>query len=268
MHEVNNFFAEILQIKIINSIIIVALSVIMYKSIIYFLNLSEKKSKFNLFTSKKSRTYLRFTKNIIRYIFIAITVLIILQLNGIDVSSVLAGVGILGVVFGLAIQDWLKDIIRGSNILSDNYFSVGDVVKYKETEGKVLVIGLKTTKIQDLKNQNIISIANRNIEEVEVVSNLIYVKIPMPYELPVERAEKAVNDIIEKVKTNDNVNDCVYKGITELAESSVQYYIEVNCNPNYKLQVRRDTLRSILLGLAENNIEVPYNQIDVHQKNH
>ena len=55
-----------------------------------------------------------------------------------------AGLGILGVIFGLAIQDWLKDIIRGSSILSDNYFAVGDVVKYKDIEGKVLVIEIKT----------------------------------------------------------------------------------------------------------------------------
>lgn len=266
MEQIKSFFTNILQMKFVNSIVIILISIIVYKGLIYFFNKSEKSNRLNLFNSKKSKTYLRFTKTIIRYVFIVVTVLIILQQNGIDVSSLLAGVGILGVVFGLAIQDWLKDIIRGSSILSDSYFSVGDIVKYKDIEGKVLVIGLKTTKIQDLKTSNIIAIANRKIEEIELVSNVIYVRIPMPYEVEVEKAEKAVFDIIQKVKTNTNVENCMYKGITELAESSVQYLLEVKCNPINKLQVRRDTLKSILLGLAENQINVPYNQIDIHTK--
>ena len=130
----------------------------------------------------------------------------------------------------------------------------------------VLVIGLKTTKIKDLRTNNIISIANRKIEEVEIVSNVIYVRIPMPYEVKVEKAEKAVDDILNSIKSNNNVNGCRYLGITELADSSIQYLVEVTCNPQYKLQVRRDTIKSIVLGLDKNNIDVPYTQIDIHNK--
>lgn len=266
MEEVKIFFDNIKNIQIVNSIIIVVVSIAIYKGITFFLTKSEKKNKLNLVSGKKRTTYLKLIRSLIRYIFIILTVLILLQINGVDVSSVLAGVGILGVVFGLAIQDWLKDVIRGSSILTDNYFSVGDIVKYKEIEGKVLVIGLKTTKIQDLKTNNILSIANRNIEEVELVSNVIYVNIPMPYELSVEKAEKVIDDIILNVNKNENVEDCKYKGVNELAESYVKYLIEVKNNPLYKLQVKRDTLRTILLVIENHNIEVPYTQIDIHEK--
>ena len=141
-----------------------------------------------------------------------------------------------------------------------------DISKYGEIEGKVLEIGLKTTKIKDLKTSNIISIANRNIEQIEVVSNLIYINIPMPYEVSVLNAEKAVNDIVISIKENNNVNDCKYKSVSELAASSINYLIEVNCKPDFKLQVKRDALRSILLGLEKYAINVPYTQIDVHNK--
>ena len=203
-------------------------------------------------------------RNVARYIFLIITALILLQLNGVDVSSFLAGLGIVGIVVGLALQDWLKDIIRGISILSDSYFSVGDVVKYNGIEGKVLVIGLKTTKIQDLFTNNVISIANRNIEEIEVVSELVYVRIPMPHDVNVKNAELLIHDIIFNVKRNNNVTDCIYKGTTELETSFINYLIEVHCNPQYKLQVRRDTLRTILLGMEEYGIKVPYNQIELH----
>lgn len=266
MENFKNIIENIWKIQILNSIIIVLISVVLYKGVTHFLAKSEEKNRFKLFTSKKSKTYIKLIRSVIRYIFIGLTVLIVLQINGIDVSSIIAGVGILGAVFGLAMQDLLKDIIRGSSILSDNYFSVGDIVKYKDTEGKVIIVGLKTTKIQDLKTNNIISIANRNIEQVELVSNLIYIRIPMPYDTTVEKAEMVIADILESVKQNNNVEDCNYKGVTDLADSSIQYLIEVKANPVYKLQVRRDALRCVLLEMAKHGVEVPYNQIDVHQK--
>lgn len=54
--------------------------------------------------------------------------------------------------------------------------------------------------------------------------------------------------------------------ISELADSSIKYQIKVYCNPIDKIQIRRDSLRCVLLGLDKHNISVPYNQIDVHQK--
>ena len=266
MEFLKTFLDNVIYARILKSVVVLLLSIIVYKWTIYILNRGEEKSKLKVFSSNKGKTYIKLIRSIVRYFFMVITVLIILQINNINVNSIIAGVGILGAVFGLAIQDWLKDIIRGSSIISDNYFSVGDVVKYKDIEGKVLVVGLKTTKIQDLSTSNIISIANRNIEEVQIVSKFIYVRVPMPYEVSVEKAEKAIYDIIELVKKNDNVNNCKYKGVTELASSCIEYLLEVDCNQQFKLQVRRDTLRSILIGLEDNNIEVPYTQIDIHNK--
>ena len=266
MENIESFFKNEWSIRLINSIIILLISFVLYKQITYLLNKKTGRNKSKLLNSSKGKAYIKPIKKLIRNIFIFITFFLILQVNGININSVLTGVGIIGVIFGLAIQDWLKDIIRGTSILSDEYFHVGDIVRYKNIEGKVLELGLKTTKIKDLATSNIISIANRNIEEIEVVSNFIYVRIPVPYEVSVERAEKAVADIIELVKKNDNVNNCTYKGVADLADSSIQYLLEVDCNQQYKLQVRRDTLRAILIGLANNKIEVPFTQIDIHNK--
>ena len=266
MEKIKELIKNIWHTQIVNSIIIIIVSIFLYSIISKILNRSESKAKSKLFTSNKGKTYINLLKSIIRYIFIIITFLILLQINGVNVGSVLAGVGVLGVVFGLAIQDWLKDIIRGSSILSDDYFKVGDIVRYKNIEGKVLVIGLKTTKIKDLATSNIISIANRNIEEIEVVSSFIYVRIPMPYEVKLYKAESVIQDIVELVKKNNNVKNCTYKGITELASSSIEYLIEVDCDENYKLHVKRDALRTVLLVYENNNIVVPYTQIDIHNK--
>lgn len=266
MEEIKDFFEGIMKNKVIQTVLVIIISFLIYRFFHKIILKGEKNTKLNKSMTNRGKTYFKLIINIIRYVFIIITLLIVLQINGVNVSSLLAGVGILSVIIGLAVQDALKDIIRGFSILSDDYFTVGDIIKYGEVEGRVLSLGFKTTKIQDIKTGYIISIANRNIEQVEVVSNLIYINIPMPYEVTVENAESAIKDIVEDVKCNNNVDGCRYIGVNELADSSIKYLIEVTCKADYKLQVRRDALRSILQGLAKNNISVPYNQIDVHNK--
>lgn len=264
MKDYLDFINKVLHTKVINSIIVIIICFIIYKLITYFL--SDKNKHFKLFTSNRSKTYLRMMKSMVRYLFFVITILIVLQINGVNVSSMLAGVGIASVIVGFAIQDVLKDIIKGLDIISDQYFQVGDVIKYKEIEGKVLAIGLKCTKIKDVRTFNIISISNRNIEEVQIVSDLINIDIPMPYELDILKAESLIEEILEDIKKMNGVENCEYRGVNKLDESSINYQIKVYCKPILKIQLNRDVLRCIMLKLNENNIKVPYKQIDIHNK--
>ena len=264
MKDYLEFMSGALHSKIVNSIVVVIISILLYRVIAYFL--SDKNKGIKLFTSNRSKTYLRLIRSVDRYLFIIITILIILQINGINVSSMLAGVGIAGVIFGFAIQDLLKDIIKGFDIISDQYFQVGDVIKYKGMEGKVIAIGLKCTKVKDIRTSNLVSISNRNIEEVEVVADFIDVIIPLPYELKVSDSEKIINEIVSSVKKLELVNNSEYKGVSKLDESSINYHLRVNCDPINKLQTNRDVLKIVLLILEKYNISIPYKQIDIHNR--
>ena len=265
MKYIREFFVDNnLLIKLINSLLVIIIAFIIYKIISNIIEKTIERNK--IFTSKKSKTYIRLAKSINRYVIIIISLIAILRIYGIDVTSMLAGIGIISVIIGLAIQDYLKDIIRGSSIISDDYFSVGDVIKYNNIEGKVLTVGLKTTKIQELSTSNIYSIANRNIEEVAVLSNLIYVKVPLPYELKLKEQHKVIDDIIKIIKKDNLIKNCENVGLTELADSKIEYLLKITLDPVNKLQVRRNTLEHIIEGLEKNNISVPYNQIDIHQK--
>lgn len=259
-------FNNIWIVRIIWSLVTIISCIIFYNIIVGMFSSRVNSGKIRFLSSKKGKTYFKMLRSIIRYIFIIITFLIVLRIFGINITSMLAGVGIIGIIIGFAIQDALKDIIKGFDIISDNYYQVGDVIKYGDIIGKVLTVGLKTTKVEDVNSFNIISISNRNIEQVEVVSNLINIDIPIPYEVEVSDAEKAILDIVDSVKQHESVTNCEYRGINELAESSIKYQIKVYCNPILKVQMRRDVLRYIVLGLKKYKISIPYNQIDVHQK--
>jgi len=266
IENVKQFFSNETNARIFNSIIAVLICLAIYKVILIVLKKIEKGYKNSDKENKKGHTYFRLFKSTLRYVFFIAVVLIILQVNGVDLTSLFAGLGIVSVIVGLAIQDWLKDIIRGSSILSDGYFAVGDVVNYNGQEGEVIVIGLKTTKIKLLKNQNIVSIANRKIEEIEKVSKELYINVPFSYEINISEAEKIIQVIVDAVKENENVINCRYVAVNELTTSLANYYINVTCEPKDKFQVRRDALRTILEQFEKYDIQVPYTQIDVHQK--
>lgn len=251
--------------RIIYSVIAICISIIIYKILSFVLlnGMDKENSKKN---NKKVKTYIKLIKNTLKYILIIITAIVLLQINGVNVSSLVAGLGIVGIVLGLAIQDWLKDIIRGNSIISDGYFAVGDAILYNNIEGLVTEIGLKTTKIRDIKTSNIVSIANRKIEEVQIISDCLYVTIPFPYEVPLKDAEKITNEIIDHVKKESEIKEINNLGVTELDSSSILHLVEIKCDPLVKRRNRRILLKTILKVFENNNIQVPYNQIDVHQK--
>ena len=78
--------------------------------------------------------------------------------------------------------------------------------------------------------------------------------------------EDVLNEIINKVKENVDVNDIKYEGISEFADSSIKYKLRVWCRIENKFQIKRAILRIVKMELDEKNIQIPYNQLDVHTK--
>ena len=247
------------------SAIVVAFSLLLYRVIARVLNGRENKNS-KIMSNKKNKTLIRMLKSIVAGTISTITVLMVLEIYGINVSSMLAGVGIASIVIGFALQDSLKDIIRGFVIVSDNYYEIGDVIKYDDNLGPVISVSLLTTKIQDINTNNFVSIANRNIDKVEVDPGYIYIPIPMPYELKVEKAEAIMKEIVKNLQKQERVTTAAYQGITKFDTSALDYQVVITCNPADRLQARRDSLRTIYTTMETNRIHVPYTQLDVHAK--
>lgn len=251
--------------RLIFALVIILISLIVYSVIKKLINIKIKNLDPHSNLNKK-RTYLKLFNNIIKYFLIIIDIMFILNIYGINISSIVAGLGVVSVITGLALQDAFKDIIAGCNIFIDNYFSVGDIIKIDDIEGKILEIKLKVTKIKDIYTENIYVIANRNIVKALTISNQLDIDIPIPYEEKIEKVEKIIDEIIAEVKENKNVTKIEYLGINEYGDSAIYYKLRMWCHPELKPQVKRQTLRIIKIKLDKNDISIPYIQIDLHQK--
>lgn len=219
-----------------------------------------------VFSNRKRKTYLRMLRSIVVAAIVIIIVLIVLQILGINVSSMLAGVGIASIVIGFALQDAMKDIFRGLEIVSDSYYDIGDLIKYGDNIGQVLSINLRTTKIQDINTMNIVSIANRKIDQVELVSGYIYLTVPLPYEIKPSAADSIMAEITKAIQNNPGVTSAEYQGLNEIADSSLLYQIAIVCDPMDKLSVRRDALGVVTKTFASHKLRLPYQRLIVRDK--
>lgn len=100
------------------------------------------------------------TLRLTRFFILLIGVLAAARQMGIEVGSLVAGLGIAGLAVGMAAQDLLANLIAGFTILWDRPFRVGDVVTIGTTGGVVSEIGLRTTRLR-AADQRLIILPNR-----------------------------------------------------------------------------------------------------------
>ena len=216
--------------------------------------------------NKGRNTYLSMVGSFVRMAYVALVTLFILRINGVNVDGLLAGVGVASVAIGLAVQDTLKDIIRGISIISEDYFKMGDYVTIGTDSGTVIYSGIRSTKLKDGLTGNIISIANRNIEKAEVSETTINLNIPLPYELKLSKAEDIMNEIAKASESLEYVTECEYRGVNSLADSAIEYRIFAKSEKGKRIEAKRNILHKTLEVLENHKISVPYPQMDIHRK--
>ena len=207
----------------------------------------------------------RTAKRLVKYGIIVVVVLALFQVNGINVTSLIASLGITGAVIGFAAQEYLKDFFMGVHISSDTFFKVGDVIKFRDHIGVVTAFTMKTTKIKDIYTRNIISISNRNLDVVEVMSNMVDLRIGLSYNEDPERIHAVMKELAKKLPERvEGVEDSIYKGTSEFNDSTVNYMISVFMDPEKVPQLQRNVLMEIQREFASEGIEFPFPQLDVH----
>lgn len=97
----------------------------------------------------------------------AIAVILVLDNLGVNVTALVAGLGIGGIAIGLAAQGIFSDLFAALAIIFDRPFRRGDTIQYGTTVGTVEAIGLKTTRLRALSGEQVV-MANTKLLEQEV----------------------------------------------------------------------------------------------------
>ena len=192
---------------------------------------------------------------------------------GIDVSSISAFLGAAGIVLGFAFKETLGNICGGLIILTFKPFKVGNMIEFKNYIGEVKSIELFYTRIKTDQNELVIipngmitSNELRNMTKEKV--KRLDLKIGVSYKSDILKVKKLLREIIdEEIKGQDKLilrSPEPTIGVLALAESAMIFcvYVYTKSENYFNLQLRMN--ERIKIKFDENNIEIPYPQVDVH----
>lgn len=266
---IKNILDFIFKKEVIGPVIVLLVSFIGYKLfkkiLRKFIDLRWKK-----LDHKRSNTIFYLFKSIIKILVFAIDALIILEIYGYNTASIITSLSVIGVVVGLAFQDLIKAFIAGVTIVVEGQFRVGDVIEINGFKGEVIYLGLKSTKVKAVTGE-IMIISNHLITDVvnfSLSDSLAIVDVDVAYESNIEKVEKVLNSLCERL-TNELPNlkgEVKVLGINSLEPSSLRYRLTAPTVAGEHYGVQRIMRKEIKLELDKKGIEIPYNQVVMHNK--
>lgn len=252
---------------IIGSVIVIALSMFIIKiAKLGFKSVGKKQGPLQ----KRKRTIAKVSLSIVRYFVGILAILIILSIWGVNVLPALAGLGILGLVIGLGAQKFINDLIAGFFIIFEHHFDVGDKIEVGGFKGEVTDIGLKTTRIKNWKGE-IKILANGQINELINFSknpSVAEVNFTITYE---EDAQKVIDLLTKELKTFMSrfpqiIEDPQVLGVTNLNTNGIDIRVIAKTENETHYPVERAMRLFIKEVLNQNNIEIPFQQVVVRNK--
>lgn len=214
--------------------------------------------------SKSHKNEMRITLTLAKGLVAVLIGILVLQANGVNVPGLIASLGIVGVVVGFALQDVLKDLVMGADIVWDNFFSVGDVVRIGDCEGKVVDFNFKATKVRTLASNSVVTFCNRDVATVEVVSDQLDIDVPMCYDVQLGEARKTCQEIVRRCEKLEDVSSVEFMGTQDLGESEIDYRVRLHCTPAHRYDVRRAALAVVQDVFEERGLEFPFRRLDVN----
>ena len=144
--------------------------------------------------------------NILKFVGVAtiwlLAFLLLLANLGIDITALIAGLGVGGIAIALAVQNVLGDLLASLSIALDKPFKVGDFLVVGEEKGTVEYIGIKSTRLRSLGGEQIVMsnadlLGSRVRNFGRLYERRIVFRIGIVYETPREKIE-AVPAILER----------------------------------------------------------------------
>jgi len=239
-----------------------------------FVRDSLKRHKFESDTAEKQRedTIIQIISNALNILIGPIALIMVIGQFGVDIATLLAGAGILGVALGFGSQSLVKDIISGLFIVIENQYRVGDVIEVNGAAGKVERITLRITVLRDL--DGIVHYVPNGT--VEVVSNMsmdysgINIDVGVGYESDINQVKKIVNDVGQKLAADKQWGDKIIEApsffrVDELGDSAIIVKITGKVLPLQQWAVAGEMRQRIKEAFDDNGIDIPFPQQVLHQ---
>lgn len=206
----------------ISQFINISLEIVLSAMVIWlFYNLADVFSKYLGVLTTKTETELDdqlipLIRKTLRFFVVVMGVIAILQNNGYNVASLIAGLGIGGLAVALAARETLANFFGSITIFLDRPFKVGDWIKTGDVEGTVEEVGFRSTRIRTFYN-SLVSVPNSSVANTDI-DNLglrkyrrLKTVLNLTYSTTPEQMEAFVEGIKAIVKANKHFRQDMYE---------------------------------------------------------
>ncbi len=228
-------------------------------------------------TEKSARSARMIISNIGYYIIIVIAFFSSLKVVGINLSSLAVVAGALSVGIGFGLKNIVSNFVSGLILMFERSVKVGDYIQINnDMKGRVIDIRMRSTIIRTNSNIDII-IPNQNFIENNVINWTMTDNIKrfeIPFDVKYGTNPQHVIDVLLKAIKESGFKN-IYSSrtnstkiiMTEIGSSSVNFNLFVWIKGKEILQPKRTQSKFLILiynTLNENNIEMPFPQVDLH----
>lgn len=212
---------------------------------------------------------------IVRVFSWLIAIFMIVNELGIDTAPLLASAGVIGLAIGFGAQSLVKDFVSGIFIITEHQYRVGDVVKINNVLGTVEAITIRTTIIRELNgdlhhvpNGTITITTNKTMDFGSINEDLTVAR-----NSDMSEVEYVVNHVGEQVAALPELKGMVkdpphFSSVKGFDASGIVVKILGTTTTGDAWRVRSEFYKRLIKAFEKHNIEVPYQQIDVHQVTH
>lgn len=213
----------------------------------------------------------------LKIFIVVIGVLFVLQNNGINVTSLIAGLGIGGLAFALAAQDTLANFFGSITIFVDKPFQIGDLITTGDVTGTIEEVGFRSTRIRTLYN-SLVTIPNAKLADAEI-DNLglrkmrrLRAMVNLTYDTTPEHMEAFVEGVKGIIRTYPSINQETYEvHFHEMGAHSLDVLINLFFEvPTWseELQFRHNFLLDVMRLAKEVGVEFAFPTQTLHVGSH
>ena len=256
------FLDSISLAKILTAVALLAVCLLVTK---FFLKGQDKL----LARSKIDRSLHGITRSFTKILLLFITVMVVAGSLGVDVSSLLAVLGVAGLAVSLALQDSLSNLASGINILLTKPFVVGDYVTAGSYSGTVQEIRIGYTKLVTPENQ-VIMIPNRTVT-ASVITNYsteekrrLDLTVTASYDAPTELVLEALREAAAVPQVLPG--EPGFARLSNYGDSAISYTLRVWTSTADYWDAYFDILERVRAAFDQRGIEMTYPHLNVHMR--
>ena len=212
-------------------------------------------------------------KSIASAVIGVVTIMMLLGEFDINLGPLIAGAGIVGVAIGFGSQALVGDLLSGIFMLIEDQYGVGDVIDAGDATGTVESVGLRTTRIRDVRG-TLWHIPNGEIRRVGNMSQVwarAILDIDVAYDTDLDLAMETIKTVAdelweEQLEEATIVEEPVISGVQNFGADAVTIRLSVRTEPSEQWSTGRVLRKRIKEAFDEAGIEIPFPQRTVWLK--